>query len=104
MNLEINIFTWKSFEQCVREETASAHLTTLKSKSIYDVNLLKETAEIETGMAEKSTWNQANRWQKHGLAWRNMKISQIIKDYFYLAFFVLISLWEGVREGGCGGV
>ncbi len=42
-NLKINIFTWKGFEQCVREETA--HLTTLKSKV---VNLLKETAEIET--------------------------------------------------------
>jgi hypothetical protein len=32
MNLEINIFTWKGFEQCVREETA--HLSTLKSKSL----------------------------------------------------------------------
>jgi hypothetical protein len=27
----------------------------------------KETAEIETGMAEKSSWGQANRQQKHGL-------------------------------------
>jgi hypothetical protein len=31
------------------------------------VNLLKETAEIEIGMAEKSTRGQANRRQKHGL-------------------------------------
>jgi hypothetical protein len=36
MNDEINIFTWKGFEQCVREETA--HLATLKSKSIWVVN------------------------------------------------------------------
>jgi hypothetical protein len=44
-------------------------------------------------MAEKSTWDQANRRQKHGLAWKNRKkISQIIKDYFYLPFFLLIIL------------
>jgi hypothetical protein len=42
---EINIFTWKGFEQCAREETAN--LATLKSKSIWVVSLLKETAEIE---------------------------------------------------------
>jgi hypothetical protein len=32
--------------------------------------LVKETAEsadIETGIAEKSSWNQANIWQKLGL-------------------------------------
>jgi hypothetical protein len=33
----------------------TAHETTLKSKSIKFVNLLKETAKIETGMAEKSS-------------------------------------------------
>jgi hypothetical protein len=45
-------------------------------------------------MAEKSGWNQENRQQKHGLVWRNRKkISQIIKDYFYLPFFLLIILW-----------
>ncbi len=59
MNLEINIFTWKGFEQCVREETA--HEATLKSKSIKFVNLLKEIAEIETRMAEKPSWDRANR-------------------------------------------
>ncbi len=53
MDLEINIFTCKGFEQCVREETA--HLEALKSKSIQDDNLLKETAEIKTGMAEKAS-------------------------------------------------
>jgi hypothetical protein len=59
-------------------------------------NLHKDTTEIETGMAEKSSWDQANRQQKHGLVWRNRKkISQIIKDYFYLPFFLLIILWWG---------
>ncbi len=56
--------------------------------------LVKETAEIETGVAEKSSSDQANRRQKLGLVWRNRKkISQIIKDYFYLPFFLLIILW-----------
>ncbi len=56
-------------------------------------NFLKETAEIETGMAEKSSWDQANRRQKLGLVWRiRKKISQITKDYFYLPFFLLIIL------------
>jgi hypothetical protein len=42
----------------------------------------KERAENYTGMAEKSSWDQANRRQKHGLVWRDRKkISQIIKDY-----------------------
>jgi hypothetical protein len=75
-------------------------LSNLESKIIYVDNLLKvqklkqESAEIETGMAEKSRWDQANRRQKHGLVWRNRKkISQIIKDYFYLPFFLLIILW-----------
>jgi hypothetical protein len=53
----------------------------------------QESSEIETGMAEKSRWDQANRRQKLGLVWRNRKkISQIIKDYFYLPFFLLIIL------------
>jgi hypothetical protein len=56
--------------------------------------LVKETAEIETGVAEKSSWDQADKRQKLGLVWRNKKkISQIIKDYFYLPFFLLIILW-----------
>ncbi len=47
--------------------------------------LVKETAEIETGMAEKYNWDQANIRQKLGLVWINIKkISQIIKDQFYL--------------------
>jgi hypothetical protein len=45
-------------------------------------------------MAGKSSWDQANRRQKLGLVWRiRKKISQIIKDYFYLPFFLLIILW-----------
>ncbi len=83
----------KKFEECVREETA--YLATLKSSSIWVDNLLKETSKIETGMAEKSSWDQANRRQKLGLFWRNRKkISQIIKDYFYLPFVLLIILWS----------
>jgi hypothetical protein len=34
-------------------------------------NFLKETAELETGMAEKSSWDQTNRRKKLGLVWRN---------------------------------
>ena len=60
---------------------------------------VKETAEIETGMAEKSSWDQANIRQKLGSVWRNrMKISQIIKDYFYLPFFLLIILCPCLRK------
>ena len=45
-------------------------------------------------MAEKAGWDQANRRQKFGLVLRNRKkISQIIKDYCYLPFFLLIILW-----------
>ncbi len=55
--------------------------------------LKQEAAENETGIAEKSRWDHANRQQKPGLVWRNRKkISQIIKDYFYLLFFLLIIL------------
>jgi hypothetical protein len=65
------------------------HLVTLKSKS----NIFTETAEIEKGLAGKSSWDQANRRQKLGLVWKiRKKISQIIKDYFYLPFFLLIIL------------
>jgi hypothetical protein len=51
-------------------------------------------------MAEKSSCgDQANRRQKLGLVWRKRKeISQIIKDHFYLPFFLLLfygtELWE----------
>jgi hypothetical protein len=43
-----------------------------------------------------SSWYQANRRKNWGLVWRNRKkISQIIKDYFHLPFFLLIILWSG---------
>jgi hypothetical protein len=54
------------------------------------VNLLKETAKIETGMAEKSSWDLANKRQKHGLVCINRK--KIIKDNFYLPVLLLIIL------------
>jgi hypothetical protein len=48
------------------------------------------TTETESELAEKSSWNQANRGEKLGLVWRNRKkISQIINDYLYLPFFLL---------------
>jgi hypothetical protein len=55
-----------------------------------------------------SSWDQANRGEKLGLVWRNRKkISQIITDYLYLLFFLLIILWMWTREGrwqlGCTG-
>ncbi len=41
-----------------------------------------------------SSWDQANRRQKLGFGLENRKqISQIIKDYFHLPFFLLIILW-----------
>ncbi len=48
-----------------------------------------------------SSREQASRWKKHGLVWINRKkISQIIKDYFHLPFFLLIILWGRVRDIG----
>jgi hypothetical protein len=58
-----------------------AHLTTFSNlKSIEVDSLPKDTSEIETGMAEKSSpWIR----QKLGLVWINRKkISQIINAYF----------------------
>jgi hypothetical protein len=50
-------------------------------------------------MAGKPSWEQANRRQKLGLVWRiRKKISQIIKDYFYLPFFLLIILCSPPSE------
>ena len=51
---------------------------------------VKETAEIETGMAEKSSQDQANIRQKLGLVWINRKkISQIIKRLLLLTVLPL---------------
>ncbi len=70
-------------------------LATSNLKVYKFITSIKETAEIEAGMAEKSSWDQANRRQNLGLVWRNRKkIRQIIKDYFCLPFFLLIILWH----------
>jgi hypothetical protein len=53
-------------------------------------------------MAEKSSGDQANRRQKYGLVWRNRnKVSQIIKDYFYLPFFLPLNYFMsfGIHKG-----
>jgi hypothetical protein len=51
------------------------------------------TAETETEIAAMSSWDQANRREKLGLVWRNgKKMIQIITDYLFLPFFVLIIL------------
>jgi hypothetical protein len=53
----------------------------------------RDTAETETEVAEKSSWDKANRGEKLGLVWRNRKkISQIINDFLCLPFFLLIIL------------
>ena len=63
------------------------------------------SAEIETGMAEQSRRDKANRQQKLGLVWKNRKkISQIIKVYCYLPFFLLIILWGYLRMCVQGGM
>jgi hypothetical protein len=52
----------------------------MAAPSVHTVHV---TAEIETGMAGKSSWDQANRWQKLGLVWRiRKKISQLSKTTF----------------------
>jgi hypothetical protein len=68
----------------------------LKSKStVYLLTtFLKRLQILKHEWQEKPSWDQANRRQKLGLVWRiRKKISQIIKDYFYLPFFLLIILW-----------
>jgi hypothetical protein len=66
---------------------------------LYIFNSLQSSL---TGSAEKSTWDQANRWQKLGLAWRKRKkISQIINNYLFLSFFLLIIFWVAVMTVGC---
>ncbi len=62
-------------------------------------NLLKDTAETETEVAEKFSWDQANRGEKLGLVWRNRKkVSQIVNDYLCLPFFLLIILRLKVKK------
>jgi hypothetical protein len=52
-----------------------------------------------------SSWDQAIREEKLGLVWRNRKkISEIINDYLYLPFFLLIILWSAPLGEGRGGL
>jgi hypothetical protein len=56
---------------------------------------VKENAEIETGMAKRPLGPEHTVKTRFGLENRK-KISKIIKDYFYLLFFLLIILWVSV--------
>jgi hypothetical protein len=54
---------------------------------------VKETAEIETGRQKSPAGTRQTYGKKLSLVCLNRKkISQIIKDYFYLPFFLLIIL------------
>jgi hypothetical protein len=79
MNIEINIY-----------KVLKKNLKNVSEKKTVD-SLPKDTAEIETGMAEKTSFGTR---QKLGFVWRNRKkISQIINANLYLPFFLLIILW-----------
>jgi hypothetical protein len=57
------------------------------------ITFLKRLQILKQEWQEKPSWDQANRRQKLGLVWRiRKKISQVIKDYFCLPFFLLIIL------------
>jgi hypothetical protein len=58
--------------------------------------LLKDTAEIETGMVEKSSPGTRQK-DNNSLVWFGEN-SQIINAYFYLLFFLLIILWPRLRD------
>ncbi len=79
MNLEINIFTWKGYEQCVREETA--HLATLKS------NLLTVLKRLQRLKLEcQKIPSESRHTDGKNMVWfgkNRKKISQIIKDYTF---------------------
>ena len=66
----------------------SLHL--LKLFTICQVCLpIKETAEIETGMAEKSSWDQANIQKKLGLVGEmEGKLAKLLKTT--LTFLIII--------------
>jgi hypothetical protein len=65
---------------------------------LYVLNSLQFSLTV---VGEKSTWDQANRWQKLGLVWRNRKkISQIINDYLYIPFCLLITYFLGCSDDG----
>jgi hypothetical protein len=84
-------FLWSGYE---RNERKYVDKPTIKSNNSLVDNLLKDTkTTTESEAAENSSWDQANSGKKLGLVWRNRKkISQIINDYLYLPFFLLIIL------------
>jgi hypothetical protein len=66
--------------------------TSFISVSIFSVWCYSSVLYLN-GNARKVELGPGKLTQKHGLVWRNRnKISQIIKDYFYLPFFLLIIL------------
>ncbi len=77
-------FFWCLFPSCILSVLCSLLLLFTFCKVCT-----KETPEIETGMAEKSSWDQHT--EKLGLVWRNRKkINPIIKDNFYLPFLIIL--------------
>jgi hypothetical protein len=87
-NSAIEIFSPNQKEQRQKVVTTQiwklifAHLATLKSRNSKVDNLLKDTTETESEVAEKSSWDQANRGQKLGLVRRNRKkISTKLKGH-----------------------
>jgi hypothetical protein len=64
--------------------------------SSYCLHFAKFVCLLKRLQRFKQEWQKspAETRQKLGLVWRSRKkISQIIKDYFYLPFFLLIILW-----------
>ncbi len=74
------IFFWCLFPSC----TFWILCNLLLLFTFFQVCLLvKETAEVETGMEEKFRWDQANIRQKLGLVWRNgRKLAKLSKTTF----------------------
>jgi hypothetical protein len=65
-------------------------------------SLLKEPTEIETGRAEKSSWDQANRRQKHGLV-RELErtlanLSKTTFTYRSLLTYFMVSAFQRVSK------
>jgi hypothetical protein len=66
----------------------------LKMLKYIGGNLLKKTAEIDTGMTEKVHLGPGRQTTKTRVGLEKYKkISQIIKVYFYLPFFLLVIIW-----------
>ncbi len=75
--------TQKGLEECVREETFS----NLKIQKVHKLIAFLKTLQNDRKV---QPCDQANRWQKLGLVWRNRKkISQIINAYLYLPILPL---------------